>query len=240
MPNFYDDNKLLIATSIEELGLYFGSLNGNKSVQNIPFVTECPMQAVYKISSSGVVPKFIYVDQITDATKIYPQVLPANSLELPSLCSGVNNATLVVPPNLGSVVTESGDVVAPDCGTPFSTSGDSYVLAITPYGNWTIYGTYTSAVNNMGIVTLNISLTNSTISIHTLFSTEHICDISMRGVPNNPVSILGTTNPNLPSGSVLGIGGVGQMVYSGYETSIDGGTGNVVIEFFNVQYDINN
>jgi len=241
MPKYFDDQKQLIANSTSELVLYFQSLSGNVAAYDVPVTLPCPATAIVQVKSTGVVPKFLYLDSPVPKNKIYPQLLQSDTVDLSPLCNNSTVANLPVTPDCGTVVCYTFTLAAPNCGTVVFISGYDHYLTLTPTtsGGWALYGDIKSSVTPQGVVTLNISVINSGITTHTSFTTEDILSISANGVPNHPFTLLSASHPNMPPSSVLDILHIGGTVrYTGYETSIT--PLGVVIEIFNINYNINN
>lgn len=95
---YYDDQQRLIATTDDELVIYFKSLQGVSLVQNLPFTAPCPVVALYKINTSGVLPKYISKNGTAPSQRIFAQVLPAATIPYDSICGGVTYATIVPAP----------------------------------------------------------------------------------------------------------------------------------------------
>jgi len=100
---YYDDQNRLIATTDAELEIYFRSLPNVSLVQNLPFVVACPMYALYRVLSSGVLPKYISKNGIDPSQRIYAKLLPQNIVGLAPICNGVTFATIVPPPVIGVI-----------------------------------------------------------------------------------------------------------------------------------------
>lgn len=117
---YYDDVKRLVATTDDELIIYFKSLPGFISISNLPFLLNCPMVALFQVRSSGVLPKFIYKNGLSPANKIFVASLPNTFPAITTLCAGVSYDNIVPPPVVGVI---------------FSIAIDYYVLedGVTPY-----------------------------------------------------------------------------------------------------------
>lgn len=238
--NFYDDNKILIATSIDQLMVYFQSLAGVISVTNIPYKLACPMCAVLQVQSSGVLPKFIYKGDTSPSSKIYPSLLPANTTNLDSLCNNSNYFNGIPIPVVGSPVQVEITVPTPVVGTPQSTDANTYTLSIQGTNGWTNNNTYSSAVNNKGEVSLNLSVSNPQYNFQQgqhLFSNELIGIISAKGIPVKAQTITSDTNPNLPTDTMVEIDNSGNIYYSGYPNTED--QSGATIEIIGINYNIN-
>lgn len=237
--NYYDDNKKLIATSLEQLAIYFDSLDGVTLSQNVPFALQCPVFGLFKVKSNQPLPKFLYVGDTSPGSRIYPSLLNDNTANLNAICRGVTFSNIVQPPELGSPVSVSIVVQAPELGDPMTADANVYILAVTPTGDWEIQGSYTSAVNNKGVVSLNISVLNPnyTNANKDTFVTEVIGVLSSEGIPRNNQTINATDNANLPAGSVLTIDYKGQIIYTGQPSQEDGN--GALIELFMINYNIN-
>lgn len=242
--NYYDDQKRLIATSVAELNLYFMSLPGAIAAYEVPITLPCNPLAVIQVRSSGAVPKFIYRGQPVPSNKIYPQILPTDSITLNSLCNGATVANTIPAPDCGTAIFVAFFIATPDCGTPIFVSGYDQLVTITPNsgGGWALYGDIQSSVTDDGVVTLNVSVINSGITTPTSFTSEWILTVSQNGTPITlPITYTSAYHPNMPPSSSLNIAsGItgGQVYYTGDETSVS--PLGAVIEIFNIQYNINN
>lgn len=237
MDIYYDDNKNPIATSIDELILYFKSFDGTENVQNVPYILRCPMPALISIfSSNQSLPKFIYKNGTNPSDRIYMRQIPASSGAVDSLCSGVNSATLVPVPQLGSIEDSAIIVQIPDVGIITDADANSYILTLSDINGWIVDTSYSSTVNKMGIVTMNLSVKKH-FSV-TSFTNELIAQVSLQGRPNNYVTISSANNPNMPPSSLINIDSGGNIYYSGPAILVSGGYS--IIEFFNLTYNILN
>ena len=119
---YYDDQKRLIATTDAELVIYFKCLPGVTSVQNLPFILNCPMVSLYQVSSAGVLPKFIYKNGLSPINKIFVASLQQNNISgLNSLCSGVSYDNVIPPPVVGTIFSSAIDYYfMPDGVTPYT------------------------------------------------------------------------------------------------------------------------
>ncbi len=128
MPNYYDDQKRLIATSDAELLTFFKSFGDGTRVQNLPFVLPCPMYGLYKVDSNAVLPKFISKDGIEPSKRIYPQLLPSDLTGINVLCNGVTFTNIVPVPVIGIIESDVINYYVEVDGTTVYTlhSGESY------------------------------------------------------------------------------------------------------------------
>lgn len=241
--NYYDDNKKLIATSLEQLNIYFNSLDGVSLAQNVPFALPCPVFGLFKVKSNAPLPKFLYVGNTSPSSRVYPSLLNDDTADLSPICRGVNFNNIVQAPELGSPVSVGIFVQAPELGMPMSADANIYILAISGQNDWVVDNTYTSAVNNKGVVSLNISVSNPNYTRASdddpkdTFVDLTIATVSANGMPVNAITIYATDNPNLPEGSILQIDTSGNIIYSGQPSSEDD-TGSI-IEIFGINYNIN-
>lgn len=102
---YYDDQKRLIANDLAGLLIYFESLTGVSSATNVVYAVPCPMSAVIQVTGGEFLPKFIYKNGLTPSNKIFLQQLPANNLNINSLCLGVSVSNSVPPPVIGTPVS---------------------------------------------------------------------------------------------------------------------------------------
>lgn len=234
----YDDNQRLVATDSAELLIYFESLPGTSAAELLPFSLPCPNAELYKVQSSGVLPKFLYLDEIVPAAKSYPKQLPAGTLDFTPLCNGVTNNNQVPVPELGVIQTEQIVVAVPQLGD--IQTGDVFqaVLSVDNVVGWTVNPNYTSGVDNFGEVTLNISV--SSMSVAEPYLNSVIAQISQEGWPNSSVNIYGTNNANLPDDAILTVDPSGQVSWTGNATNITLGPTTYYIEFFTVKFNKNN
>lgn len=241
--NYYNEQKKLIGTSIADVILYMQSIQtpdgSNTSAYNMPITLTCNPLGVIQVKSSGVVPKFLYIGGTSPKNKIYPQLLKSDTLALNVLCNGLNATNVLVAPDCGTTICEVISIVAPDCGTVIFMTTYNQVISLFPnvMGGWAVYGDIISSVTPDGVVTLNISVINSAITTHTLFTNEYILFISINGTPTNTINLLSANHPNLPPTSEVIINPAQTINYSGYETSVD--TNGTVISINNIQYNIN-
>jgi hypothetical protein len=240
MDLYYDDKKRLIATTVDQLVTYFRSLPGVTLAKNMPFALECPMPALIQVSGSAALPKFIYKNGLAPANRIYPALMQANSLSnINSLCNGVNNGNLYQAPEVGVPQSKCISVQAPEVGVPQSANYNVYVLSITGQNNWVMNPTYTSAVNNEGVVSLNFSCTNTNYHGNNVpfLSNVEVGVVSSEGIPVTPITISSLTNPNLPANSSLLIDTEGRIYYTGLATEVNGTEST--LEITGINYNVN-
>jgi hypothetical protein len=227
----YDDALRPIADDKTELELYFRSIEGTTFAGEMPFTLQCQPYAVFKVISSGVLPKFIYVDNLFPNNRIYPRTLPINAVNLNSLCNGVttNNQVPIV------VVTgyDSNDINVPlvDVTGYDSVSANAETIQVTAGANFTVQGTFTSATNYEGQGVLNLSLSTANVSP---YISEVIATIGVEGRPSRDIMITDTDNGNMPVSSILIIGADGSLTYTGTSTSNQGN--NYYVELFMIRY----
>lgn len=231
----YDDSQQIIATDNDELTIYFKSQPGYKSVALLPFNLPCPTYAIFNVQSSGVLPKFIYVDEITPASRIFPKQLPVNSTNLMPLCNGVTFNNQVPEAEVTGNESELIEVPLAEVTGYESMDANSYILQVDAADGFTINPNYSSAANYEGEVSLNISVSSTVISDPLI--AVPIAQINGNGIPATTKVIYGNDNPNLPPDSVLTINIDGSIVYTGNATSTSPGT--IYVEFFMVKYYIN-
>lgn len=247
---YYDDQKRPIATSDAELLIYFKSISGTVSAANVPYLLDCPMNAVFRIQSSGKLPKFIYKYNTNPSNRIYLKQISGNTLNLDSLCTGVNTGSLVPKPTLGLIQGHKVIVPIPVLGLIQGRNYASETLALLSShgsgGTWAPTATASAFINN-NIVTLNIGVFNTffnSAGAKDVFTNEPICIIDgPNAIPNSPVTILSSINPNLPLNSSIVIQKLTAtttvILYSGEPVTENAITGSV-IEFYMVKYDVNN
>lgn len=236
MPNYYDDQKQLVATDTAELLIYFNSLP-NVTAYEITTTLPCSVTAVINVSGKGL-PKFMYLGSPIPKNKIYPKLLPSNTVNLDSLCNGIAG-NLLPAPDCGTVEFEAFIFPAPDCGTVVFESGYAEQVLITPNSGagWALYGDIISTVDINGVVTLNASFINSGITTHTLFTSEFLGTGGTNARPFFPVVYESANHPNMPPSSSMDILTLGDLLYTGHETSLT--PLGAVIEIYNIQYNIN-
>lgn len=118
---YYDDQKRLVATTDDELVIFFKSLPGATSVANLPFTLNCPMVALYQVQSTGVLPKFIYKNGLSPINKIFVASLPNDFQSIGTLCSGMSYDNVVPPPVFGTIFSKPIDYYTlPDGVTPYT------------------------------------------------------------------------------------------------------------------------
>lgn len=245
MPNYYDDQKRLIAIDSAGLILYFQSIENpdgsTNTAYNMPITLPCAPTAIIQVKSSGNVPKFIYIGGLSPKNKVYPRLLKSDTLNLDSLCNGSSLANLLAAPDCGTVICEAITVAAPDCGTVIFITGYSQYVTITAYslGGWALYGTQVpSTVTADGVVTINIAVINSGITIPTSFTSEKIVTIGINGRSTNNITMISAEHPNLPPSSQIDISPAsGHLSYTGDQTSVD--SNGAVIQIINIQYNLN-
>lgn len=229
----YDDSMALVATTVDELKIYLASRPGYRSVQELQQYVPCQTYALLKTVIAGPVPTFFYVDYLVPSAKVFAKTLSANLTDFTALCNGIPNFNYA--PQLGEIETEATPNYPPQIGGVETQSEDSYILQVTAAGSWVLDVNYSSGMNDEGIVTLNISVSQTTVTQSWI--NQPIANISGNGIPNNQVDIWALGNPNLPVNSFVAIMPDGEIQYTG--PSLTSG-GDQIIQFFSVQYNINN
>lgn len=231
----YNDQQQSVATDLETLEIFFQSMPGYKSISNLPFLLPCPVYALMRVISTGVLPKYLYVDEVVPANRIFPKQLPLTTLDLTSLCNGITNNNQVTPPDVGDIESQDINVPVPVIGDIESQNANEYILSFTVGTDWATAFATTSAVNYAGTVNLNLALVTTAFS--SPFTSADIGDISTYGQPISTVTIYGNDNPNMPPNSVLVINTDGSVKYTGDATSINGN--NYYLELYNIEYSVN-
>jgi len=227
----YDDSMRLIAQSPDTLAIYLDSLPGTSEVAQLPFVAPCPVYATLKVISSGVLPKFLYVDQPIAQQRIFPKQLPVNTTDLSPLCNGVTNNNQVPVPDVTGEDDIAISVPVPDITGEDDVDYNEYMIAITPAPGWLLSPNYSSAVQYGGEGTLNMSWSTGAYSGP---FTNMVLGVMQSGMPSRDILITSTDNGNMPPASTLLIEMDGTITYSGQETSTAGST--YYIELFNIKY----
>lgn len=231
---YYDDARRLIATNTDELEIYFESQPGYISVQQLPFVVPFPINALFKVRSTGALTKVIYTDNPIPVNAVFAVQLPVNTLDFTPLSGGVTNNNQVPVPDVVGYEAQTVNVPVPDITGYESIDANKYILSLTAAGGWTLGGGYTSAEQYDGVVTLNISAETNTYQNPII--NQPIAYINGPGIPQQTINIYASNNPNLPAGSMLTIDTSGKIIFSG--NGIASGP-SVKVEFFMVKYNIN-
>lgn len=228
----YDDSMRLIGTDATELKTYFESIPGT-TAQELPFALSCQYDTLMKVQSSGVLPKFIYVDNLYPANRIYPKQLSANSTDLSSLCNGLTPTNQVPVPDVTGYDSETINVPVPDVTGYDSVSANAETIQVTAEQNWNIQGTFTSATNYDGQGVLNLSFVTTTPPPYANIVLGYI---SENGRPSRSMLINPANNGNMPPTSSLVIGTDGSLLYNGPATNTVGNDNYV--ELFMIRYDL--
>lgn len=238
MPNYYNDQKQLVATDTDELLLYFNSLPDVVAYE-IVVTLPCAATAILNVSGSGL-PKFLYLGSPIPKNKIYPKLLPSNTINLDGLCNGIDGSNTLAAPDCGAVVCYTYTFIAPDCGTVIFVSGYAENVILTPNSGagWAIYGPIKSTVDIDGNVSINVSVINTGYTSPHPFGMEQLFTMSANGRPNNTFTYEVLHHPNMPDGSVMEISNTGTARYTGDQTSVS--SAGLVIEIFNINYNKNN
>lgn len=229
---FYDDNKRLVATSYDQLLIYFKSLPGVSFVQNVDFTLQCPMSAIIKVQSNAALPKFLYMNGTQATNRIYPRQLVNFGADLNSLCTAQLQTNYLQAPQFSTGQAIEVIVQAPQFGTGQVVDANIHILDIQNVGGWILNETYSSAINIEGEVTLDISTVKT--GAGGVFIAEPIANVSFYGRPVQDIVLNGTEYPQLLEDSVVTIKANGNIEYTGQATS-----GGDTIEFFGLKYNIN-
>ena len=226
----YDDALRLIATTPEQLLTYFESIPDTTATE-LSFYLPCQYDTVVKVQSSGVLPKFIYVDEPTPSQRVYPKQLSANTSDLSALCNGVTNNNQVPVPDITGYESEDINIPVPNITGYDSVSANIETIVVTAGQGWTVQGAFTSATNFNGYGVLNLSLSTNTISP---YINEVIATISVEGRPTGDILVVPTDNGNMPPASTLIIGADGTITYTGSATNQIGN--DYYVELFMIRY----
>lgn len=226
----YDDSMRLIATDADELKVYFESIPGTTAME-LPFTLPCDYDTLMKVQSSGVLPKFIYVDNLYPSQRVYPKKLAANTADLSALCNGLTPNNQVPVPDVLGYDSEDINVPVPDITGYDSVDANATTIQITAASGWQVNGDYTSATTYMGEGVLNISLVTTDAYPYVNIV---IGNISSNGKPSRNILITPEDNGNMPPSSSLVIGTDGTLTYNGDATSQDGN--DYYVELFMIRY----
>lgn len=231
----YDDSYRLVAASPAQLKIYFDSITGTSFSQDMPFTLPCPTYALFKVISSGVLPKFLYVDEPIPSQRVFGKSLPANTVDLTALCNGITNNNTVPVPDITGENDEQINVPVPDITGEDDVDYDAYTLSLEAESNWQMNPSASGATSYAGQVTLNISISTNYFTT-TPYVMQPLCKVSEHGQPSRDIIITDADNGNMPPSSSLLIDTGGNIWYSGNETSIDSGT--YYVELFMIKYDL--
>ena len=228
----YDDSMMLIGTTPDEVKIYFEGITGTSSVEELPFIAPCPVYSLFRVISSGVLPKFLYVDAPIPAQRIFPKRLSVSATDMTPLCNGVTNNNQVPIPDITGENDEQIVVAIPDITGEDDVDANQYYPAITAAQQWTIDSNYSNAVNYAGEGTLNMQWTTDVYT--SPFTNMILGNIEAVGRPSRDILITSTNNGNMPPASTLLIGADGNLTYNGEATSVQMNT--KYIELFNIKY----
>jgi len=228
----YDDSKRLVATDPTTLGIYFESISGTEKAEDMPYTTPCPTYALFRVSGTGVLPKYLYVDQPIPQQRVFPRLLPFNTTDMSVLCNGVTNNNQVPTPDVTGENDEDIVVSVPDVTGVEDVSGNQYTVAITLLQGWTANAGYNSVTNYEGEGQINLSIYST--SFISPYTNQILGVLDVEGRPIRDILITDTDNGNMPPSSTLLISVDGTLTYNGQSTSQVGNT--YTLELFNIKY----
>lgn len=228
----YDDVYRLIAASPAALRIYFLSIPGTSYAEDMPFAVPCPAYALFKVKSTGVLPKFLYVDQPIPSQRVFPKQLSATATDMSALCNGVTDNNQVPPPDITGENDEAISVPVPDITGEDDVDANQYYPEITAAADWAIDPAFTNSVNYAGEGTISLSISTTTYT--SPYTSMVLGNIEATGRPSRDILITDTDNGNMPPSSTLLITTDGDIEYTGAATSVQGNT--YTIELFNIKY----
>lgn len=200
---FYNESGMLIAQDYDELLVWLASQDGIVSVEDVDVETlSCPMYAAVGISGGSYLPTAIYYDKVNPRNRVFAHY--ASSAD--SLCD-VNGGIACRKPVNDEVIIE-----AFVCNTP---AHDTVIIeAVMPdavpvygFGSWVIDGGATAATVIANELSLDISVTNSSIiaeeGTEYSFSGEIIATIAAGGRPTVMRILDHNNNGDIPAGMLL-------------------------------------
>jgi len=227
----YDDALRLVAEDVDGLLQYFSSIPGTTVAVDTGYILPCPNEAVLKVQSSGVLPKYLYLDQPIPSQRVFSKQLPSTLTNVSVLCNGITNNNQVITPVVTGEDDEAIQVTTPNVISEDDVSANAYTAQIGAATDWTLDNNFTSGVSFMGEVTLNLSLSTG---VAQPYSMNYVATISGPARPTADRMISYIDNGNVPYAGVLQILTTGEIYYTGPATSQNGNT--YFVELFMLKY----
>ena len=217
---FYDENRQLIAFTMDELLLWAAGQNGVYEVEDLS--SDYPgTVGAFSMASATYMPAVLYYDNTTPRNRIYgTMTAPDASAYIPACAK----------PVAGNV-----DVVTDECATPIY---DTPVIITQAGSQASIYNVndwdYSGDTNQVtiadGVATFDLHTINTTFPATTddtgallppIFGGEYIGMIGMAGRPSRALFIDHAMNENIIAGSLLTIDTAGRISWYGPATGAD-------------------
>lgn len=233
---FYNNQQQKIANDYDGLMDYFATRDGATAVTDVDTMPmSCTAYKVLGISSTGYIDGHIYYDVPAEAKKLRALVVT----EIDDLC---NYLPAICPlPALGTFT-----VTVPICAIPEYESftvedTDTDEVIVADYHNWQINESETSATIYNNEVTLNLDVSNITITEDPSDPGEPVLVndiIGVVGATGRPTTmvVLNNTNSSLPAEVTVTIDASGMITYYGLCTAAS--ASEITIQLINLKYNI--
>lgn len=241
---YYNQSGNLIATNITELETALKSLDQVTAVQDITYaaaILPYTPYKIYKITSSGYIPNYIYAGLANQASKVFMQPIDVNSIDLSNYGGGIITSKQCGLPVIGTIYSTEVFCLSPIIGDIWLTDPITYNLGFTSANGWTIDNSVTNGQLTEDRVTFEIvssnPIYNYTEGKHTLIN-EEIGIISNMAFPDALITITPANNPTLQPDTIVTVDTVGVIRYSGVTTTEDGS--GATVQLFGLNYNILN
>jgi hypothetical protein len=99
VPNFFNDSGILVASGYSQLLAYYSNRANVLEVEDIvePLPIQCSYYKVFSIKTSGITPSYLYVDSVSNSSKIFGIPLDESNPDYNKLCKGIDNTACLIP-----------------------------------------------------------------------------------------------------------------------------------------------
>lgn len=241
---FYNENRVLVGTSFEELLIYYGSQDGVTEAKEIPAGEvadpELSFYKIFKVSSTGYIPSFFYVDDTYPANKVFGLRLDNNDPDYSLLFGGLKGPKFCPAPVIGQVTVEDQTCTAPVIGDITVEDDDSDTSYIESNGQWIVDGDNSSVSKNDNVGTITLVSTNAGLPAPApplpILGGDIVAVIGPECRPTVTRIITHDINSDIPAGSSLIITPDGLIQWLGEVTSGNGGGSTV--SFTDIKYNL--
>jgi len=213
---YYDDKGDLIAVTFYDLLSYFHGLADVNSAVEVPLTgLECQVLGVIKVDTNGILPSFLYYNEVANSKKIFAQLGDCSSFDVcanqPEKC--------VTGEFTGEFINEC---ITPDIAGGFD--GGANTCTIEAFEDWSIIDEdITTTANNIQLELTAINATYAGGDPADIVA-EYIGTISENCWPS--VDLLIDANSQLfgamPAGGKVYVYANGTVLYVGVPSSVDG------------------
>jgi hypothetical protein len=221
---YYNENRLLIGTTCDDLADYYRSQQGVVNVTVLdPDDYDCDFACALQIEalSGAYVPTSVYVNSPAPGNRVFI----STQAELEDLCASIT--PVCTAPTIGTIEISELTCTAPTIGTIELGTCTPVGVDIVGFNSWTQEMSGNDASVACGVGTININVTSASYPYaggddpFPVIGGDVISFLSFAGRPSNAVALTNADNSSIPVGASVVINTNGYITYAGEPTAAD-------------------